>query len=179
MNLSSSQIIVLATPVFLLLIAAEYAYGRAKGRNTYRLDDAISSISLGILSQISAVFTRLLRIGIYTLVFEQVALVRDDAWWSTWYGALLALVLYDFCYYWVHRTGHEINILWASHVIHHSSEEFNLACALRQSISGIAKTFAIFLLPAALLGVPDNVIVIVAPLHLFAQFDKFDQSAIG
>jgi hypothetical protein len=54
--------------------------------------------------------------------------------------------------------------------VHHSSEEFNLACALRQSISAIVKTFAIFLLPAALLGVPEQVIGVVAPLHLFAQF---------
>jgi len=51
-----------------------------------------------------------LRIGIYTLVFEQVALVRDDAWWSTWYGVVLALVLYDFCYYWFHRASHEVAV---------------------------------------------------------------------
>ena len=90
-------IIVLASPVFLGLILIEWLWGMrlAKlgktGAQTYRLDDAISSISLGIISQISAIFTRVLRIVIYTVVFEQVALVRDDAWWSTWYGVVLAL----------------------------------------------------------------------------------------
>ena len=84
-------IIVLASPVFFGLILIEWLWGRRLAKHgqtsaqTYRLDDAISSISLGILSQISAIFTRVLRIGIYTLVFEQVALVSNDAWWSTWW----------------------------------------------------------------------------------------------
>ncbi|MEQ1660863.1 MAG: hypothetical protein ABL896_19010, partial [Hylemonella sp.] len=79
--MSPSQIIVLATPVFLLLIAIEYAWGVAKGRNTYRLNDAINSIGLGMLSQISAVLTRLLRVGIYTAVYGWVALWHNDAFW--------------------------------------------------------------------------------------------------
>ncbi|MFT3703344.1 MAG: sterol desaturase family protein [Agriterribacter sp.] len=76
----------------------------------------------------------------------------------------------DFSGYWVHRISHEYNFFWNNHIIHHSSEEFNLACALRQSISGFVRIFVIFLLPAALLGVPEKVIAVVAPLHLFAQF---------
>ena len=78
-GMSPSQVIVLATPVFLLLIAAEWAWGRARRRDTYRLADAVSSIGLGMLSQISAVFTRLLRVGIYTAVSGWVALWHDDA----------------------------------------------------------------------------------------------------
>src|SRR5512136_209 len=101
--MTPSQIIVLATPVFLLLIAVELAWGWAKGRNTYRLDDAINSINLGMLSQISAVLTRLLRVGIYTAVYASVALFPNEAFWTTWYGWLIALVFYDFCYYWLHR----------------------------------------------------------------------------
>ncbi|RZL98392.1 MAG: sterol desaturase family protein, partial [Pedobacter sp.] len=76
----------------------------------------------------------------------------------------------DFAGYWVHRIQHVTNFFWNGHLIHHSSEEFNLACALRQSISSIVRIFIIFLLPAALLGVPAEVIGVVAPLHLFAQF---------
>ena len=82
--MSPSQIIVLATPVFLLLIAIEFAWGYAKGRNTYRLSDAIYSISLGVLSQISAVFTRLLRIGIYSAIYAWVALYPNPEFWNTW-----------------------------------------------------------------------------------------------
>jgi alkylglycerol monooxygenase len=83
---------------------------------------------------------------------------------------IIAFFSLDFAGYWVHRLQHVANFFWNGHIVHHSSEEFNLACALRQSISSIVKTFAIFLLPAALLGVPAEVINVVAPLHLFAQF---------
>jgi hypothetical protein len=70
----------------------------------------------------------------------------------------------------VHRIAHEYNLFWNNHIVHHSSEEFNLACALRQSISVFFRIFTFFLLPAAVLGVPQEVIAIVGPLHLFAQF---------
>ena len=78
MNLSPSQIIVLATPVFFILITVEFAWGYARRRNSYRLNDAISSIALGMLSQVSAVFTRLFRIGIYTAIYSSVALFPDE-----------------------------------------------------------------------------------------------------
>ena len=110
--MSPSQIIVLATPVFFAMIAIEWAWGYARGRNTYQLDDAINSISLGMLSQISAVLTRLLRLGIYTAVYSVVALWHNEAFWTTWYGALIALVFYDFCYYWLHRAGHEVAVYY-------------------------------------------------------------------
>lgn len=76
----------------------------------------------------------------------------------------------DFAGYWMHRLQHQINFFWNGHVIHHSSEEFNLACALRQSISSIIKIFTFLLLPAAILGIPGKVIAVIAPLQLFAQF---------
>jgi sterol desaturase/sphingolipid hydroxylase (fatty acid hydroxylase superfamily)/uncharacterized membrane protein YhhN len=168
-------IIVLASPVFFGLIFIEWLWGRRLAQQgqasaqTYRLDDAISSISLGILSQISAIFTRVLRIGIYTLVFEQVALVRDDAWWSTWYGVVLALVLYDFCYYWFHRASHEVAFFWAGHAVHHQSQHYNLSTALRQSSAGAISSW-VFYLPMALLGVPPVVFGIVALIDLLYQY---------
>ncbi|MDQ8002534.1 MAG: sterol desaturase family protein, partial [Pseudomonadota bacterium] len=133
------QVIVLATPVFLGLIALEFAVGRARARrgtgaDTYRLADTVNSIGLGMLSQISAVLTGLLRIGIYTAVYASLALVPHEAaqtFWTTWYGWLLALVFYDFCYYWLHRMGHEVAVLWAAHVVHHQSQHYNLSTALR------------------------------------------------
>jgi hypothetical protein len=83
---------------------------------------------------------------------------------------LVAFICVDFASYWNHRLNHKVNIFWNRHVIHHSSEEFNLACALRQSISAWIGFGALFLIPAALLGVPANIITVLAPLHLFAQF---------
>lgn len=167
--MSPSQIIVLATPVFFLLIALELAIGFKRQRNTYRLADAVSSISLGMLSQTSAVFTRLLRIGIYTALFEHVALWRNDAFWTSLPGWLLALVFYDFCYYWLHRMGHESAVLWAAHAVHHQSQDYNLSTALRQTSSGALLGW-IFYVPMALAGVPPLVFGVVALIDLLYQF---------
>ncbi len=167
--MSPSQIIVLATPVFLALIAVEYAVGRARGRNTYRFDDAVTSIGLGMLSQVSAVFTRLLRIGIYTAVFGAVTLVPDTGFWTTPLGWLLALVFYDFCYYWLHRAGHRSAVFWAAHVVHHQSQDYNLSTALRQTSSGALFGW-VFYLPMALAGVPPLVFGVVALVDLLYQY---------
>ena len=83
---------------------------------------------------------------------------------------ILCFVLVDFASYWSHRFNHEINVMWNRHIIHHSSEEFNLSCALRQSISGIVGVYFFLYIPLAVIGIPGNIIAIVAPLHLFAQF---------
>lgn len=169
MKFSPSQIIVLATPVFLGMIALEVAWGHFRGRNTYRLNDAINSISLGMLSQISAVLTRLFRIGIYTAIFGWVSVWHNDAFWMSPVGWVLALVFYDFCYYWLHRAGHEVAIFWAAHVVHHQSQDYNLSTALRQTSSGALLGW-IFYVPMALAGVPPLVFGVVALIDLLYQY---------
>src|SRR4029077_11024785 len=101
--MTPAQIIVLATPVFLGAIAIELTIGLARGRNTYRLHDAMASIGLGMMSQLIGLFTRLLAIGIYALAYERLALwhLPTDSL-VVWLGALL---MYDLCYYWLHRAG--------------------------------------------------------------------------
>jgi len=89
-----------------------------------------------MLSQVSAVLTRLLRIGIYTAVFSTVTLLPDSSFWTTPLGWLLALVFYDFCYHWLHRAGHRSAVFWAAHLVHHQSQNYNLSTALRQTSSG-------------------------------------------
>jgi len=166
-TLTPAQIIVLATPVFLLAIALEFAIGVARGRNTYRLHDALSSLGLGVMSQAIGVFGTLLSVAMYLLVFEHVALFELPAsspW--VWIGALLA---YDFCYYWLHRGGHRIAALWAAHVVHHQSEDYNLSTALRQTSSGFLFGW-IFYLPLAVAGVPPLVFGTVALIDLLYQF---------
>ncbi|NVM87357.1 sterol desaturase/sphingolipid hydroxylase (fatty acid hydroxylase superfamily)/uncharacterized membrane protein YhhN [Variovorax sp. SG517] len=171
------QIIVIATPIFFLLMGIEFAIGRARarrgtGQDTYRLADAINSVGLGMLSQISAVLTGLLRIGIYTAVYSAISLFPQEAareFWTTWYGWLLALVFYDFCYYWLHRMGHESAVLWAAHVVHHQSQHYNLSTALRQTSSGALLGW-IFYLPMAVAGVPPLVFGVVALVDLLYQF---------
>jgi sterol desaturase/sphingolipid hydroxylase (fatty acid hydroxylase superfamily) len=165
--MTGAQIIVLATPVFLLMIAVEFAVGLARGRNTYRLNDALNSIGLGVMSQVTGVFGKLLRIGLYALVFEHVALTRlpADALW-VW---VFALLFYDFCYYWLHRAGHRVAVLWAAHAVHHQSEDYNLSTALRQTSSGFLLGW-IFYLPMAVAGVPPLVFATVALIDLLYQF---------
>ncbi|MHA7600919.1 lysoplasmalogenase family protein [Alicycliphilus sp. T452] len=167
--MSGSQIIVLVTPVFLFLMALEWAVGRRRGVRPFRLADAVSSISLGVLSQTSAVFTALLRVGLYTVAWEHLALWRDDGFWTAWYGWLLALLLYDFCYYWLHRMGHEVALLWAAHAVHHQSQDYNLSTALRQTSSGALLGW-LFYLPLALAGVPPLVFVVAGLIDLLYQF---------
>lgn len=159
--------IVYAIPVFMLSILAEAALAHRRGRKVYDLADAITSLNFGILSQVSAAFTRLLGLGIYASVFEYARLwtLPVDAWW-VW---LIALVAYDFLYYWVHRCGHEIQLMWASHQVHHSSEYFNLSTALRQSATGVFFSWP-FYLPLALLGVPPVVFAVVALIDLLYQY---------
>jgi len=167
--MTPSQIIVLATPVFLLLIAIELAVGHARGRNTYRFDDALTSIGLGMLSQISAVFTVALRFGLYTAVFSAAALVPENGFWTSPVGWLVALVFYDFCYYWNHRLGHTSALFWAAHVVHHQSEDYNLSTALRQTSSGALFGW-VFYVPMAVAGVPPLVFGVVGLIDLLYQY---------
>jgi alkylglycerol monooxygenase len=173
-NRGMSKVIVFATPVFLFLIALEFFWSRranagVKGEKAYRLNDAINSISLGILSQVSGVLTKALSVGIYTLVFGAVAIYPDLEFWKTWYGVLLALVFYDLCYYWLHRAGHVVALFWAAHVVHHQSQHYNLSTALRQTSSGAFFGW-IFYIPMAIAGVPPLIFGIVALIDLLYQF---------
>ncbi|HJV69684.1 sterol desaturase family protein, partial [Ideonella sp.] len=151
MSLTPAQVIVLATPVFLGLIALELVVGWARGRNTYRLADAINSIGLGMMSQVVGLFTKLAAVGLYAWVYDHAALVRlpADAVW-VWVSGLL---FYDFCYYWLHRFGHTMALFWAAHSVHHQSEDYNLSTALRQTSSGWVAGW-VFYLPMAVAGIP-------------------------
>ena len=159
--------IAIATPIFFALIGFEYAWGRLRGRNTYRLNDAVNSLSLGVLSQLSNLFTQLLRVGLYAIAWSHAAIwtLPADAWW-VW---VAGLITYDFCYYWHHRLGHESAIFWASHVVHHQSQEFNLSTALRQTSSGALLGW-LFYLPMAVIGIPPQVFAVAALIDLLYQY---------
>lgn len=164
---TAEQIMMVAIPGFFVLMAVELLAARWMRRKVYRLNDAINSIALGTLSQIVGVFAKLLTIGIYAWVVERVALFAlpvDSAW--VWISGLL---LYDFCYYWLHRCGHEVGVLWAAHAVHHQSERYNLSTALRQSSSGVLLGW-IFYLPMAVLGYPVEVFAVVAVIDLIYQY---------
>ena len=159
--------IVYAVPAFFVLIGVELVVGIWRGRNTYRVADAVTSIGTGVLSVVTGVFTRGLRLGLYTWGFASLSLVQLPAGhWAVW---LLAILGYDFAYYWFHRLSHERNLLWASHAVHHQSEDFNLSTALRQSSTGFLFDWP-FYLPLAILGVPPVVFATAAAINLLYQY---------
>ncbi|KAA0987417.1 sterol desaturase family protein [Pseudomonas sp. ANT_J12] len=159
--------ILYAVPFFFVLIAVELLADRWRGVRNYRLADAINSISTGVLSTTTGLLTKGVGLLTYAFALEHLALFKlsgDSVW--VW---VFAFVLYDFCYYWLHRMGHERNILWAAHSVHHQSEDYNLSTALRQTSTGFLLSW-IFYLPMAVLGVPLLVFVSVAALNLLYQF---------
>jgi len=161
------QILLIAMPAFLLLVLFEKWYGWRKGNDTVRSMDMISSLTSGVTNVTKDVIGLSVAIISYEWLVQHIALTHIG---THWYTYIIVFVALDFAGYLVHALQHRVNFFWNAHIIHHSSEEFNLACALRQSISVFIKLFAILLLPAALLGIEPIVIAVVAPLHLFAQF---------
>ena len=156
-----------AIPFFIVLVLAEITYGYFVKRIEYKAMDTVSSISSGLTNIIKDSLGIVLVIVSYPFLLENLAIFKIESTWATY---AVAFIVLDFAGYWNHRLSHRINIFWNQHVIHHSSEEFNLACALRQPISNLIGYYPLLLIPAALVGVPEKVIVILAPLHLFLQF---------
>lgn len=156
-----------ALPFFFLLIGLELLADRWRGRRSYRLADALSSLGTGVLSQATGVLTKAAGLFSYAIAWQHLALLElsEDSL-RVW---LLAFVFYDFCYYWHHRLGHERNVLWAAHAVHHQSEDYNLSTALRQTSTGFLFGW-LFYLPMAVAGVPPLVFVTVAALNLLYQF---------
>jgi len=184
------DIILYSIPLFFVLIGLELAVQAWTGRRLFRLADSVADLSCGILSQFAGIATKALLLAVYIWVAERFALQHWTglpAWpegspFATWAGfpgfrvrgAELAswaavFVLVDLAYYWTHRLSHEVNLLWAGHVVHHSSEEYNLTVALRQSALHGLFTW-VFYVPLALLGVPWEMFATSYALNLVYQF---------
>ncbi len=162
-----AQVLTIAGPVFILLVLLEWSIAYFKGVKIAHSFDTISSLSSGVTNIIKDVLGIALIIVSYDFMYEHFAMFElQDYWWVY----VIAFVLDDFAGYWAHRFEHVVNIFWNRHIIHHSSEEFNLACALRQDISAIVGIFFFLYIPMAIVGVPVEVIAFVKPIQLFAQF---------
>ncbi|MFL3027140.1 MAG: sterol desaturase family protein [Candidatus Neomarinimicrobiota bacterium] len=156
-----------AVPIFMFLIALEALVAKKRGLVVNRQADVITSLSSGL--------TKMIRDGIrygfaiigYSWLVKNLTVFHIE---NTWIAVIIAFLVQDFTGYCTHRLKHRVNILWNRHVIHHSSEDFNLACALRQSISNAINFSTIFMIPAALLGVPVKIFIILGPIHFFFQF---------
>lgn len=162
-----ANVLLIAIPFFTILIIIEKIYAYLKGEEVSPSMDTISSLSSGATNIVKDVLKISFVIMPYAWMVEHLAIFQLK---SSIFMYVIVFFVIDFQGYWTHRWAHEVNIFWNKHAIHHSSEEFDLPCALRQSISVFVNLFTFFLLPAAILGVPKEVVFTVAPLHLFAQF---------
>ena len=156
-----------AIPTFVVLIIFEAIAARLKGVKINRSADVISSLSSGVTNTIRDGAKFSIAIISYSWLVDHMTVYKLE---PVWLAVVFAFVVQDFSGYWMHRLNHRVNIFWNRHIIHHSSEDFNLSCALRQSISNTLQFAAIFMIPAALLGIPASIFAILAPLHLFMQF---------
>lgn len=161
------KILIIAMPIFLLLIIIEKSYGLYIKQDHVPLIDSVSSISSGITNSVKDILGLTITFISYEWLVSKIAVYHIE---NTIITYIVGFIVIDFYGYWSHRLSHQINFLWNKHAIHHSSEEFNLACALRQPIASFVNLFTFLLIPAALLGVPATVIAITLPLHLFLQF---------
>lgn len=182
------SIIAASIPFFFLLIGVELAAARFGHRPFYRLNDSISDLSAGTLSQLAGIFTKVLLVGAYGWTFDTMRLQQwlplgawpDGAWFTrtdagtAWHanaiaGWVVAFLAVDLAYYWFHRVSHEVNLFWAGHVVHHSSEEYNLAVALRQTAVGGLLSW-IFYVPLAALGLSLAQFATCYAINLVYQF---------
>ncbi len=161
------KILTIAMPVFLVLIIIEKIYANVIGEKSVPMMDAVSSISSGMTNAVKDVLGLSITFVSYEFLVSKLAFFHFQ---TTWFTYVIAFFIIDFYGYWTHRWSHEINFFWNKHAIHHSSEEFNLACALRQSISSFVNLFVFLLIPAAILGIPSLLINTIIPIHLFLQF---------
>ena len=162
-----ANLLLWVVPAFYLLIIIEVLYGHYKKNQTYNLMDTIASLSSGTTNLLKDILGLTVIIISYPFLLSKLSFFDFE---NTLWVYIIAFICIDFSSYWNHRLNHKINIFWNQHVIHHSSEEFNLACALRQSISNFLGYGALFLIPAAIFGIPQEVIGLLLPLHLFGQF---------
>lgn len=132
----------------------------------YRFNDAVTNLSCGIGSQVLGAFFGIITFMAYTYSFENFSLFKIPSNPLTW---LLLFLGVDFAYYWFHRLSHEINAIWATHIVHHQSEEYNLSVALRQSWFQTLFSWW-FYLPLAFLGFDPLMMISVIALNTLYQF---------
>ena len=162
-----ANMLLIAIPIFFIGVLIEAFYGNWINDQKHNFMDTISSLSSGITNLLYDLLGLGVIIVSYSFLYQYLEVYKIQ---ESLLLYVVAFICIDFASYCHHYLKHSVNIFWNQHVIHHSSEEFNLACALRQSITNNFGIGILFLIPAAFFGVPPKVISILAPLHLFGQF---------
>lgn len=161
--------LLIAIPGFVILMLLERLVGWKMGRDIYaNIPDVISSLSSGIANIMKGALGLVLVLVPYEWMVQKVAFFEIDPTSVTaWVVAILCI---DFSSYWAHRWNHQWNTLWQFHLIHHSSEEFNLPCALRQPTNNFINYHTFMWIPAAFIGVPAEMMVVIGLVHLYYQY---------
>jgi alkylglycerol monooxygenase len=165
-----------AVPVFFLLIGVELVFALWEQKKAYRLHDSINDLSCGITEQMVGLFLKGFLfagyLGTYAYATARGINLVDVEGYSgggKWMAAIALFLGVDCAYYWFHRIAHEYNAPWAGHVVHHSSEDYNLAVALRQgTFQGLFSW--VFYLPLALLGFPPAWFAAMSSFDVLYQF---------
>lgn len=161
------DVVTLTVPAFVLLIVLEIILWRATGRGRYETRDTATSLLMGLGSQIAPLLGgAALLAALWSWAYE----FRIFSVPNTWWALILCFVLDDLRYYWFHRVSHERRWFWASHVVHHSSQHYNLSTALRQTWTGEIVSGVVFKTPLVILGFHPAMLVFVAGLNLIYQF---------
>jgi alkylglycerol monooxygenase len=161
-----AKIFSIAMPIFLVLILSEKIVGLIKKNDTVPWMDALSSSYSGITLIVRALFGLGISIVSYKFMYTHLAILHIE---TTWLVYVVTFVVLDFEFYWGHRLHHQINLLWNNHLIHHNSEEYNIATSMRQPFTGFINFLFFLSLPAAILGLSPTVIAFILPIHKFAQ----------
>ncbi len=156
-----------AVPIFVILVLAELFYGWKKGRIRYEGKDTFTSMFMGLGSTVVGALTATFVITMAYWVWENFRIFDFEATLPVF---ILAFILDDFAYYWIHRFGHRMRWMWAAHVIHHSSQHYNLSTALRQTWTGQLTPGIFFRWPIFLLGIEPTIVFFCAGLNLIYQF---------
>lgn len=166
-----AEVLYYAIPFFVLLLGAEYLSYRHLGDDDdhdyvgYDLRDSRTSLTMGLGNVTINVVWKLAVVAVYAALYELTPLRLDPGDWWVW---VLLLFADDLAYYWFHRVSHESRVFWASHVVHHSSQHYNLSTALRQT--WVPMTYFPFWLPLPLLGFPVWMVLLAQAWSLIYQF---------
>jgi len=155
-----------AVPGFILLVLIEMIVAWVKDRRRYEPKDTLTSLALGTGSSVAGALTAGLLYGLATWLWQ----FRLFTIGYAWYWFVICFVIDDFAYYLFHRSAHRVRWFWASHVIHHSSQHYNLSTALRQTWTGFISIAFLFRLPLFLIGFPPAMVFFVGGLNLIYQF---------
>ncbi|PCI61510.1 MAG: C-5 sterol desaturase [Kordiimonadales bacterium] len=155
-----------AVPLFIVFLLLEIFYGWKTGRINFEGKDALTSMFMGLISGVAGLVGVFVLGGISLLVWDaRLFDLGTDPW-----VFVVAFIVVDFAYYWIHRYGHRMRWMWAAHVVHHSSQHYNLTTALRQTWTGFLTPGFLFYLPLFFLGLHPAIVAFCYGINLVYQF---------